>query len=61
MRYIEDDWRVRKLIQIYESYFAPLKGRMQREGQGYLFHAFKAVFDYERLRIWQVNEKLGSG
>ena len=58
MRYIEDDWRVRKLFHIYESYFAPLTGRAQREGSAYLFHAFNAVLDYERLRIWQVNEKL---
>ncbi|MBT7070733.1 MAG: hypothetical protein HN855_06070 [Anaerolineae bacterium] len=58
MRYIENDWQVRKLIQIYESYFNPLKGRTQREGPDYLFHAFKAVLDYERLPIWQMDETL---
>ncbi len=58
MRYIEDDWRVRKLIKIYETYFTPLKGRAQREGLDYLFHAFKAVLDHERLPIWQMDEKL---
>ena len=58
MRYIEDDSRVRKLIRIYESYFTPLKGRAQREGPDYLFHAFKAVLDHERLPIWRMDEKL---
>lgn len=58
MRYIEEDWRVRKLIQLYESYFAPLKGRSKREGPDYLFHAFKAVLDYERLPICQMDDEL---
>ena len=58
MRYIEEDWRVRKLIQVYERYFTALKGRTQREGAGYLFHAFNAVLDYERLPICQMDNEL---
>jgi hypothetical protein len=58
MRYIENDWRVRKLIQIYESYFNPLKGRTQREGRDYLFHAFKAILLHERFPIRLMDEKL---
>ena len=58
MRYIEDDWRVRKLIQVYERYFTALSGRTQREGPAYLFHAFKAVLEYERLPIYQMDDEL---
>lgn len=57
MRYIENDWRVRKLIQVYERYFTALKGRTQREGPDYLFHAFNAVLDYERLPIYQLDDE----
>ncbi len=48
---IEKDWQVRKLIQIYESYFAPLQGRTRREGRSYLHHAFKAALSYEGLHV----------
>jgi hypothetical protein len=58
MRNIKEDWRVRKLIQLYESYFSPLKERARRDGVDYSLHPLTAIFDYERLSVWQVNEDL---
>ncbi len=58
MRHIEEDWRVRKLIQLYENDFVLLKERAQRDGANYSLHPLTALFNYERLPIWQVNEEL---
>ena len=65
MREIEKDWHVRKLIQIYASYFAPIRGRAHREGRPYLLLAFKAALTHEGLTVESLDTTLtrieGSG
>ncbi len=60
MRNIKEDWRVRKLIQLYKDDFDLLKERARRDGTDYSLYPLTAIFYAERLSVWQVNEDVQS-
>ena len=58
MRNIKEDWRARKLIQLYKDDFDLLKERARRDGTECSLYPLTAIFYAERLSVWQVNEDL---
>jgi hypothetical protein len=49
-----DDWQVRKLKEVYKSYFSAIRAR-SGDGRKYMLRAFLSVLEYEGLSVERID------